>query len=287
MTALRLDPWTRATTVTKVLSDTTALDKWKRRMVATGLVRRPALIGVAAAAVGDKWTLDQVCEDAMTAAGAGDRADVGTALHAITERLDAGESVDIPEAQLADVTAYLTECISAGVRCHPDLIERVVLNPAVGVAGTFDRVVKLDRDWRVDMPGREPFTLPEGTNLIADLKTGANLSYSWGEIAQQLAIYANAPVMWVGRTAERDRWGRYLLPDLGEHPDQYEPTAQVRLDVGLVIHLPAGESRCSLYLVDLDAGWAAARMAYDVRAWRARRDLVGTFTPALDASERD
>lgn len=269
--------WTRATTVTKVLSDTTALDKWKRRMVATGFARRPDLLSLAAASRGDKHALDAVCEDAMSAAGAGDRAERGTNLHTITETIDAGEHIDIPDEVVPDVVAYLTTCQAFGVRCHPDLIERVVVNPAVEVAGTFDRVVTIDQPWSVTMPGRpDPIVFPAGTQFIADLKTGANLSYGWGEIAQQLAIYANAPLMWRGRTTERDRYGRYLLPDAARHPDQYEPMTDVDLRFGLVVHLPAGEARCSLYLVDIEAGWDAATSAHWVRQWRSRRDLVGS-----------
>lgn len=267
--------WTRATTVTKVLSDQTALDKWKRRMVLTGVTRRPELLSMAAASAGDKWALDQVAEDAMTAAGAGERASLGTDLHAITEKLDAGEPVDVPEEHLADVAAYLSTLATYGITCPPDLIERIVVNPAVEVAGTFDRVVELTRPLMVQLPGEEPVTFEAGEWLIGDLKTGANLSYGWGEIAQQLAIYANAPLMAKTRVAERDRWGRYVLPDPGVHPEEFEPMPEVDLGFGLVIHLPVGERRCQLYLIDIDAGWQAAQMAHQVRTWRGRKNLVG------------
>jgi len=42
----------------------------------------------------------------------------------------------------------------------------------------------------------------------------------------------------------------------------------------LVLHLPAGEGRCTPYLVDVAAGWEAAQLCAQARAWRARRDLA-------------
>lgn len=267
--------WTRATTVTKVLSDQTALDKWKRRMVLTGVARRPELLGMVAASVGDKWALDQVAEDAMTAAGAGDRATLGTDLHAITEKLDAGETVDVPEEHLGDVASYLATLDTFGIERPPHLIERIVVNPAVEVAGTFDRVVVLTKPLTASFPDRDPVTFAPGTRMVGDLKTGANLSYGWGEIAQQLAIYAWAPVMAKTRVAERDRWGRYILPDLDAHPEEFEEMPDdIDLAYALVIHLPVGERRCALYFIDITAGWEAARMAHQVRTWRGRKNLA-------------
>ncbi|HZV48732.1 MAG TPA: hypothetical protein VFD49_03075 [Candidatus Dormibacteraeota bacterium] len=42
----------------------------------------------------------------------------------------------------------------------------------------------------------------------------------------------------------------------------------------LVLHLPAGEGRCTSYLVDIAAGWETAQLCAQTRAWRARRDLA-------------
>lgn len=267
--------WTRATTLAKCLADTSNLDRWKQRMVATGIAKRPELVGLVAASLGDKAALDNVCEAALSAAGAGSRAETGTQLHTATEFADKGEQLpDDALIHLADVATYLATMARAGIHLPPEWIERVVVNPVVNVAGTFDRIARLGREMTVQLPGRPPITLPPGTHVIADLKTGRELSYSWGDIAIQLAIYANAPIMWRGSEVRRDRFGRYLLPDAAEHPEEFEPVPDVRLDVGLVMHLPAGERRCALFWVDLESGWTAAQVAASVKVWRGRRDLI-------------
>jgi hypothetical protein len=48
----------------------------------------------------------------------------------------------------------------------------------------------------------------------------------------------------------------------------------VNQEQALVIHLPAGEGRCTLYLGDIVAGWEMALLCGAVRAWRDRRDLA-------------
>jgi len=49
---------------------------------------------------------------------------------------------------------------------------------------------------------------------------------------------------------------------------------EVNQEQALVVHLPAGEGRCTLYLVDIAAGWEMAQVCGAVREWRARRDLA-------------
>ena len=53
---------------------------------------------------------------------------------------------------------------------------------------------------------------------------------------------------------------------------------------GIVMHLPVGKGECTLYEVDIAAGWEAVQLAVDVRAWRKRRDLaqqIPAITPAV------
>ena len=149
----------------------------------------------------------------------------------MTERVDRGEVFEIPEPHKSDVEAYSAALAEAGITV--DLIEMVGICSDLGVAGTFDRVVTF-----------------EGKQYIADLKTGRSLDYSWSTIAVQLAIYANASTIYDVAT--------------GTH----SPMPEVDQERAIVFHLPAGSGTCTLYWVDIEAGWRGALLAQEVRAWR-------------------
>ena len=74
----------RVTTIAKCLDDEGALTAWKGRMTATGLVHRNDLLVAASAALEDKSALDRIVQQAIEAAGASSKANIGTALHSIT-----------------------------------------------------------------------------------------------------------------------------------------------------------------------------------------------------------
>jgi len=234
--------WTRATTWAKSCADTFGLTKWELRMTTFGLARRPDLLAQAATVVDPddraaKRLLNDVADAAKEAAGASVRRNLGTALHSFTEQVDAGGDPVIPEAYWADFAAYRQA--TAGLAIDPGHIERIVTLPDLSVAGTFDRLVTYD-----------------GRLLITDLKTGRDLSYSWGDIAIQLALYAHGETIYDPAT------------------DTHEPMPEVDRTVGLVVHLPVGEGTCTLYHVDLVAGWEMAQVCGHVRAWRKRKNLA-------------
>jgi hypothetical protein len=234
--------WTRATTWAKTLSDTTGLHKWECRMVAKGITLRPDLYALAAAAPADDTTaLNTLTEAAREAAAASASANLGTALHRFTERHDRGEHITPPDPWAADLAAYTTTMTAAGITIDPAHIERITPVPALGAAGTLDRIA----------------TVPGHGLVIADVKTGQDLKYSWGEIAIQLAIYAHGAGLWTGTG--------------------YDPMPQVSQTQALVIHLPAGQARCDLHWLDITAGWDAAQLGAAVRAWRGRRDLASVY----------
>ncbi|HET7326002.1 MAG TPA: LAGLIDADG family homing endonuclease, partial [Nocardioidaceae bacterium] len=101
-----------------------------------------------------------------------------------------------------------------------------------------------------------------GREMIPTHNTGRDLSYSWGEIAIQLALYAHAATIYD--------------PASGEHA----PMPGVDQHWAVVIHLPVGEARCTLHKVDIAAGWEMAQTCGVVRAWRKRRDLAVPLLPA-------
>lgn len=234
--------WTRATTWANTIADTYGLNKWQMRMVAKGVATRKDLLALAASAsVDEKGKLDGVAKDALEAAGGSTGRNLGTALHAFTEQVDRGETPEIPHEWQRDLAAYSAKLVEAGVTVLPWYIERVVVCSTLGVAGTLDRIVRYEPEM-----------------FVADVKTGSDLSYSWGEIAVQLALYANADAMWNGG---------------GDYVEM--PT--VNRDKALVIHLPVGQGRCELHWVDIAAGWEAAQLAASVREWRARKNLAYPF----------
>ncbi len=235
--------WTRATTFAKTISDMYGLARWQERMVAKGIATRSDLYALAAATnVDDKTKFDKICEDAKEAAKASSGANLGTALHAFTEQVDAGEDVAVPEPWDKDIAAYTATVAQAGLVMHPQWIERIVVLPEYGVAGTLDRLV--------------------GPTLrVGDVKTGKDLSYSWGEICIQLALYAASRWMW--------------------NPDTktFERMPQVDQEQAIVLHLPVGKARCDLYTVDIAAGIEAVQLCQQVRDWRGRKDLAVPYTP--------
>lgn len=250
--------WTRATTIASTLSDRFGLEKWAQRNIILGIAAREDLYALAVSATpDDKDQLNRIAADAQEAAKSRSSANLGTALHRICERVDRGDDLDIPEVWRRDVDAYVTTLIDNELRINPDWIERVVVNPTLEVAGTFDRIVTRGT-----------------TNYLADIKTGEGaVTYGTGEIAIQLALYATSTHMWTGEADQvgRDRWGRYSLPHPMKTPAVYEPMPTVDTNTGLIIHLPVGTGQCRIYEVDLEAGYEAAKQAVWVREWRKRK----------------
>lgn len=163
--------YTRCTTYVDCLEDKFNLQKWMQRNVALGLADRPDLLLSVGAHRDDKRALDRICEDAQEAAKAHAAATTGTALHALTERIDRGLDVGVvPEAYLADLAAY-TEATKDLKAVH---IEQFCVLDQLQIGGTPDRVVTYN-----------------GKRYIADVKTGS-IEYGALKIAMQLAVYARS-----------------------------------------------------------------------------------------------
>lgn len=222
-------PYTRTSTLAKVLDDKTALTKWMQRQVAIGMGKRPDLVAKASAVTNDK-ELNSIVESAMSAAESERAANIGTAIHAWTEQVDDGVDItNFPAEYRDDLLAYKQTMESIKIRAK----ELFVVTDEVQAAGTFDRLVQL----------------PDGRNVVADIKTGRNEpSYALGATTQ-IAIYSR------GHVYNPEKGGRY----------KHLPSAGVDQEVGLLIHLPAGEARCDLYLLDLNVGWELALTAATVK----------------------
>jgi len=234
--------WTRATTIANTLADRYGLEQWAKRNVALGIgARRDLYAQAAAAKPDDKTTLTRIVEQAEEAAASKAGANLGSALHRFTERIDAGEEFDAPPPWDGDIAAYQQAMQANGITVASGWIERILLVPEIEAAGTCDRLCN----------GMWP--LP----LIGDLKTGQDVvRYGMTEIALQLAIYAHAT-----------HWYDPITHELHEMPHVDQVAA-------LVMHLPVGQGRCTIYQVDIRAGWEAVQLALDVRHWRQRKDLA-------------
>jgi hypothetical protein len=213
-------------------------------MAITGIVQRADLLAQASTSLDDRSKLNKIANDAIEAAGAYSRANLGTALHSITQQLDLGMKPQILQGLQADIETYVASIAAWDFGMRKEWIEVLLINDEYEYAGTADRIV----------------TTRDGKICIFDLKTGTDLSYSFGSIAVQLAMYAHADWIYDWKTGERT-----ALP---EGLDMKE---------GIICHLPAGEATCKFYTVDLEAGWEAAKMSFATRDWRKRKDLFKPY----------
>jgi hypothetical protein len=231
----RLVAYTRATTYAGSVEDTYKLGQWMQRMVALGLAYRPDLMVSVAAFHDDKDELNKICDTAIEAAKGRAAAGVGTALHALTDKLDRGEELGpIPAEYMADLQAF--ERATKPLRVLS--IERFVVLDELKVGGTFDRLYEFEGRW-----------------YIGDTKSGS-IEWGAGKIAMQLALYSRS-VPYDYRTRQRSTFG-----------------GDVDQDRGIVVHMPAGSGEAELKWVDIAAGWRAVELATAVRKWRSRKGLI-------------
>jgi LAGLIDADG-like domain len=136
----------RATTFVGCLEDTYNLMAWKTRQVAYGMGQRKDLVLAAAAAdPDDKRKLNEIAEKATEHAMASASATTGTALHALTERVDRGRQLGfVPTEYEADVAAY--QEATAGIEWIG--VEAFRVHDDWKVAGTADRIGR-DRNGRL------------------------------------------------------------------------------------------------------------------------------------------
>lgn len=256
---------TRATTFAKLGSSTFALGEWNERMLIKGLVLRPDLLAMANGldVKRDKATLNKIADDAQEYAGNKVAANIGTAYHSFTERLDAGlcSLDDVPEQWRRRCQQYTQALAEHGLTTRREWIERTTavradqVSADVPVAGTLDRI----------------FQLPNGDLVIGDLKTSSNIDYSWSEIAVQLALYAHGVNThglfdWNTKT-----WQQLPSSELGKAP--------VRVDYAIVIHLPADGDGCTLYRVDIERGWKFAQVSGMVQTRQKAKNIAGVMVP--------
>ena len=244
-------PYSRASSLSDVISNFSGLHKWQKRLLAKGMGEREDLAAMAsglAPITGDRAKdretnarLDEIIESALETAGATAKANYGTAVHAFT---DPGEHGPVPERMQADVESYWDVMKRCGVRQIAS--EVFVANDEVAAAGTFDGL----------------YLVPGYGLLVGDKKTGKQNMHS---VAIQLATYNHAEVY------DPETHTRKPLRELRP---LYALSEEIRTDVALYIHIPAGEGKTTLHIVDTTIGWEMAQAAALVRDYHKRRDIV-------------
>jgi PD-(D/E)XK nuclease superfamily len=237
----------RTTTFVACLEDTYNLMAWKNRQVAYGMGQRKDLVLAAAAADSDdKRKLNEIADKATEHAQASASATTGTALHALTERVDRGQPLGfVPTEYQADINAYQKATDSIEFTA----IETFRVYDPWQVAGTADRI---GRDKR-------------GRLRIYDIKTGS-IDYPH-KMAMQLAMYARSTPYNIAT----DQRGK--------------PEQGLDLTRGIIIHLPAGQGHCDLYEIDIVKGWGACLIAKQVWDWRTTKNLTQPINPEAQAPQ--
>lgn len=254
--------YTRATTIAKILDDTSSLMAWNSRMTALGLAQRPDLVAlVATTPQDDKKTLDGIVKRASEAGGATVRRDLGTAIHGmLEERLNNPDAIAPPPYQ-ADIEAIIQAVADAGLHFVPGMAERIVVNDDLQIAGTFDLLLT---------DGQETF--------ISDLKTGSSVKYGGLGFAIQLAIYANAHNLYTQGAAKDGS------------QDIREPMPDINRSVGIVIHCQPASADVRLHWVDLEAGQEALETALEVKRLRKYNPMheftLAQATAAMNGQQR-
>lgn len=261
----------RVTTFVKCLDDTYHLERWKMRMVLAGAAARRDLVLATIAlkdieSPQDKRTINALAEKAIEAAKGTAAATTGTALHSLTEKIDAGEDLgnNVPEEYLADLDAYRDAVRFMG---RVVAMEGFCIVDDLRVGGSYDRIFEFTVE-SLDLFESESghrLAYPDGTEvvpgdtIIGDLKTGKSIDFGIGAIAMQLATYANAV-------------------DYDHALGARRPHAVNNRKWAVVIHLPAGKGRAELVWVDIEAGWkTVVEVAPLVHAWRKKKDLSYSF----------
>jgi hypothetical protein len=233
--------WRSVTEALRVIeTDTYNLDRWKERQIVEGMSIRPDLVQLAIS-VGrapetreGKDTLNTIAWKASQAAKVTDGANLGTAMHNMTEAVDRGAdpaSFPLPEPYRSALLRYAELRRVNGYRSVE--IERTVRIPELDWCGSFDRIDTIEGLGA--MLGGGP------DSVIVDVKTEAEpWKYGGMKITGQLASYAHADAMWV--------------PGVG-----WVEMPEVRRDVAVVINVRDGDA--VPYFVNIGDGWRDAQRA--------------------------
>lgn len=172
----------------KILDDESALTEWRIFKAMIGVARSTALAAkVNVVKDEDKSGKRALRDEAMDKGTANEAADTGTALHAMTARMEDEHDTtfDPPEQYVEDLKAYIKLLDDLGL--VSDMVEVPMVNDAYRAAGTADRIYRLTKPLMVP----DGSVLPPGTLVLGDLKTGQKLTFSLPGYCVQMALYAD------------------------------------------------------------------------------------------------
>lgn len=235
------------------LDDEAALTLWRIDRAMDGVAASPALAAKVAVKRGIKEGRKELRDEATQIGRGEEAADLGTALHAMTVRVESNDGWIAPEPFAADLAAYLTMIDGAGLESIA--MEVHLCNDTFRAAGTADRIYRATRE--LVLP--DGYKASPGTCFMGDIKTGKKLDYSLPGYAIQLALYTDSCLYDV-MTNERTP-----LPN------------NLHMRWGVLIHLPANKAKCDLSWIDLDVGRKGAEIVREVREWRKRKDFQQPF----------
>ena len=270
--------YTRVTTYIACLEDTTALEKWKARILLEGVAagdsaevvstvndlahNRDLAIekarrkdrkgklepGELATYVNGAWAdfkrgMDRLADQVFEVGGGREKATKGTDIHALCATA-AVEGIQPIADMLTEgtITASDFADVEAFLAALDALGAKVIEVERVIVNDGLKVAGRLDYVVMVKLPGET-----RGRRRVLDLKTG-RVDYGTGKIAMQLGLYAESEGY-----------------DLETHERE-----DLKLDraKAILLHLPAGSGKASAHVVDLTLARKGNRLAGDVRAWR-------------------
>lgn len=226
--------YTRATTLSDSLGGGVGLQIWTKYRAVWGVAQRDELIArLRAVPVDDKATIREVCSKAELIGGTEADADNGTAAHAVLQRLDQGVTdIDGIHPYYQPLARnYQAALQEHGITVLPAYVERTCRYARYDLEGHPDNIYQLD----------------DGSLVIGDKKTCADLEKSERSIAAQLAIYANCEHM------------------MNYETGQYEPMPDVRKDFALIIAIDTDTWAVTVERLDIIYGLGRVRLAAELR----------------------
>jgi len=238
--------YSRPSSFAKPLDDESALVNWKIDRACVGVAYDKALqAAYVAVASDDRSQLSDLREKAIAAGRGAERADIGTALHAMSCRWEQKEvGFAPPEPYFSSLCAYTNELARLGLESVR--YEFHTVNREYRCAGTADRLYEVTQP----LVTPEGEILPVGTLLVGDLKTGGKLEFSKPGYAVQLALYA---------------FGEFY--DVVN--DEFLATPPINQRWAIIVHMPAEESgTCEFLWCDLEVGRWGCYLVQQVKLWR-------------------
>jgi hypothetical protein len=267
--------WMRVTNLVSAYSDQFGLRMWEIEQVLLGLASGATFTDDPAALVSalyaelldarlDGKTRDErrewvegFIERCKDASGGSEGARYGTHKHAVVEAHHMGLPLGYQTpATRRQLSLYASALERNKLVALPGMQERRVLVESLAVVGTLDNILQ---------------DLITALLLIGDLKTQKKF-WTWLEIGAQFSCYANADAMWdeaTGTWVDMPKVSR----EVGLVLWMPRPVCP-ELDCGKTLPCPEHpgpdpEPKVDIYEVDLKAGWATARRAFEVVADRA------------------